>query len=258
VIRPATARVRPSGRAVTIRERVRITPVRSAIPLALTTLLLLPACDPGSSDDAAEPDTDTDTTAATPASDDFAGPDPDTSSSGSTTAPEPTSADSSEGGDPSTSSSTTQGDDTDATVGSTTTGGDEQPLPPTNGAELLPWLEAGEYLEWTAESGVHSSSGPHGGGVRTFVNDVLLASLEAGATTHPENAAAIKELYGDGGTVIGWAVEVKLQAESAGGDGWYWYERFEDSVYADGTGEGICTGCHGAGNDYVLSPFPLQ
>jgi hypothetical protein len=243
--------------AVTILVHERIDPVRSTIALALTLVLPLPACEIGSSDDAAGSDTETSTTEAT-ASDDLAGPDTDPSTSGSTAMPEPTSADPTEGGDdPTTSDPTSQGDGTGASSGSTT-GGDDQPLPPTNGAELLPWLEAGEYLGWTAESGVHPSSGPHFGDVRTFVNDALLGSLEAGAAAHPAGAAAVKELYGAGGTVLGWSVEVKLQADSAGGDGWYWYERYQDSVYADGTGEGICTGCHGGGNDYVLSPFPLQ
>jgi hypothetical protein len=233
-----------------VGSRVRIVTVRSAIALALTLIPTLPACEIGSPDDGGVSATDPSTSEAE-ASDDFgqtSGLEPATSTLDSTTAPEPTTADSTAGGD------ATQGDGTETS----TTGVDEQPQPPTNGAELLPWLEAGEYLGWTAESGVHPSSGPHGGGVRTFVNDVLHASLAAGSASHPQGAAAIKELYGDGATVIGWAVEVKLQADSAGGDGWYWYERFQDSVYADGTGEGICTGCHGGGNDYVLSPFPLQ
>lgn len=231
-------------------------PVRSTLALALTLIPTLPACELGSPDDGSDTETST-----TEASDDFgqsSGPEPTISTSGSTAAPEPTTADPTEA-DPTEAGdvTTTQADGTDSSSGSTT-GIDEQPLPPTNGTELLPWLEAGEYLAWTAESGVHPSSGPHGGGVRTFVNDVLLTSLAAGSASHPAGAAAIKELYGDGGTVLGWAVEVKLQADSAGGDGWYWYERFQDSVYADGAGEAICTGCHGGGNDYVLSPFPLQ
>lgn len=237
---------------------MRIVPVRSAIALALALIPTLPACELGSPDDEAVSATDASTSEAE-ASDGSgmtSGLEPATSTLGSTTVPEPTTADSTADGDVTT---TMQDDGTEATTDAgSTTGVDEQPLPPTNGVELLPWLEAGEYLGWAAESGVHASSGPHGGGVRTFVNDVLLASLAAGSDSHPEGAAAIKELYGDGGTVIGWAVEVKLQADSAGGDGWYWYERFQDSVYADGTGEGICTGCHSGGNDYVLSPFPLQ
>lgn len=231
---------------VTIAARVRIVVVRPAIALALALLPTLPACEIGSSDDGSDAQTSDAEGSDDPGQ--STAPAPETSTVGSTTAPEPT-----EGGDV-----TTQGDGADSSSDTGSTGETEQPQPPTDGAELLPWLEAGEYLAWAAESGVHPSSGPHGGGVRTFVNDVLLASLAAGSPSHPVGAAAIKELYGDGGSVIGWAVEVKLQADSAGGDGWYWYELFGTDLYADGTGEGICTGCHGGGNDYVLTPFPLQ
>ncbi len=132
-------------------------------------------------------------------------------------------------------------------------------LPPTNGAELLPWLESEVYTGWTSESAPHPSAGPHFDGVWTFVNDALLDSLEAGSPTHPEGSAAVKELFNAGGTRLGWAVEVKIQADSAGGDGWYWYEIFDGNEFADGTGKGICTGCHsGGGTDFVLTPFPLQ
>lgn len=151
----------------------------------------------------------------------------------------------------------TTADPGDSTSELTTTGV-EEPLPPTNGAELVPWLEAGEYLGWTGESGVHDSSGPHFGGVRTYVNTVLLDSLEAGNAQHPIDAAAVKELYGEGGTVLGYSVTVKIQDDSAGGNGWYWYEDFEGTVYADGIGDGLCTGCHGDGQDFFRSPYPLQ
>jgi hypothetical protein len=218
--------------------------VRPAIVVALAMILPLPACEAGSSDDADELDTAAGTTGGS-ASDDSTGLGP--SSAGSTGMADATTADSEDDptGDPSADSGSSSG-------------GGEQPRPPTNGAELVPWLAAGEYLDWQAESGVHPSNGPHFGGVRTFVNDVLHASLEAGATSHPQGSAAVKELYGAGGTVLGWSVTVKVQADSAGGDGWYWYEGYQDDVYADGTGDGSCTGCHGGGDDYVLSPFPLQ
>jgi hypothetical protein len=58
--------------------------------------------------------------------------------------------------------------------------------------------------------------------------------------------------------VRGWSVMVKVQNDSAGGNGWYWYERFGDSTFANGTGEPGCTSCHALGNDYVRAPFPLQ
>src|SRR5690606_37653647 len=128
---------------------------------------------------------------------------------------------------------------------------------PTNGAELVPWLEGGGYQTWLAESGVHDSAGPHFGGVRTFVDTCLATSLDDDATEHPPGSAAIKELYGDGEQILGWSVMVKVAAGS-GGDTWYWFERYGDTVYADEVGSNLCTGCHGDGSDYFLSPWPLQ
>jgi hypothetical protein len=172
----------------------------------------------------------------------------------------------SEGDEPSTTStgdapSTTAPDPTASgptTSDASTTGLDE--LPPTDGAEQLEqWLGAGAYKRWPAESQIHPSAGPHGGNVRTFVNAALEQSLAEQAATHPQGAASVKELYGGGtDTRIGYAVMVKLAPDSAGGDGWYWYERLGATVYADGTGVGLCTGCHGGGADYVLTPHPLQ
>jgi len=128
---------------------------------------------------------------------------------------------------------------------------------PTDGDALLPWLESGAYEDWVAESGPHVSAGPHGSTVRTFVNDALASSLAANTTAHPIGAATVKELFGSDGDLIGWAAMVKV-ASGEGGDGWYWYELAGSTEYADGTGESLCTGCHSAGIDSVLTPWPLQ
>ena len=69
----------------------------------------------------------------------------------------------------------------------------EGPIPTESGA-LRNWLEGFGYLQWEAESGVHGSTGPHFGGVRTYVNDELFASLSAGNVTHPQGSAAVKGL----------------------------------------------------------------
>jgi hypothetical protein len=134
------------------------------------------------------------------------------------------------------------------------------PAIPTESRALLAWLQAGYYKSWTAESARHQSRGPHGTFVRTYLNDTVLASLQAGSAQHPAGAAVVKELYGSGDTVQTWAVEIKVQDDSAGGNGWYWWEA---QAYA-GFGVPICTGCH-SGNyggltthDFVLTPFPLQ
>jgi hypothetical protein len=167
-------------------------------------------------------------------------------SSGSASAPGPASSSESESGSESESSS----------AGSTS--GDAEPdVPPTGSAALRPWLEAGEYLDWTAESAPHASTGPHFGTVRTFVNGPLLDSLTAAGDPHPLDAAAVKELYGGGTEVVGWSVMVKV-ADGTGGGTWYWLEYYAGSTYADGVGDSLCTGCHGAGTDHVLTPFPLQ
>lgn len=129
-------------------------------------------------------------------------------------------------------------------------------LPPTETDALLAWLQRREYADWAAESEIHRSEGPHGGDVRTFVNLLLFESLDAGSAEHPVDAATVKELY-DGDDVVGWAVMVKVDAGS-GGATWFWYERVGTSVYADDVGEALCSGCHGAGTDQILTPFPLQ
>lgn len=146
----------------------------------------------------------------------------------------------------------------------TPTGPDD--LVPPTGSALPPWLQAGRYRQWTAESSIHASGGPHGGFVRTFLNDIVLQSLAAGNAAHPTGAALVKELYGssDDTQPEGWAVEIKARADSAGGSGWYWYEGYGTSAFANGLGVPVCTGCHGAdyrafvSKDFVLSPYPLQ
>jgi hypothetical protein len=129
---------------------------------------------------------------------------------------------------------------------------------PTDAESLLPWLVAEPYLDWPSESAIHGSTGPHFGNVRTWVHPSLEASLEAGEPSHPAGVAAVKELYGAGQERRGWAVSVKRADDSAGGDGWYWYEWYDGGIVASGDGISLCTGCHAGGDDYVLTPFPLQ
>ena len=134
---------------------------------------------------------------------------------------------------------------------------------PTNASALFDFLKAGSYHSWAAESAPHVSSGPHGM-VRTYVNDVLEQSLAASNAAHPQGAASVKELYStDGTTLSGWAVWVKLEADSAAGQNIYWYEVFSttdgSSPAADGNGVPLCASCHGgSASDFFLSPYPLQ
>lgn len=134
-------------------------------------------------------------------------------------------------------------------------------IPTTDFGAINAWLQKKEYLAWSHESKPHASTGPHGGQVQTYVNPALETSLAAKAAEHPAGAASVKELYGDGSKLTGWAVMVKTQAKSEGGQGWYWYEVFDVAPGASGIGgqgSGTCTGCHARGADYVRIPFPLQ
>jgi hypothetical protein len=131
-------------------------------------------------------------------------------------------------------------------------------VPPLGGIALAEWLQSGHYKTWQTESAVHGSAGPHFGKVRAFLNPTLLDSMNAQSEQHPRGSVAVKELYGDGDTVRGWAVAIKIASESSGGANWYWYEIFDNNTVRDEKGVALCSGCHSTGRDYVLTPWPLQ
>lgn len=131
----------------------------------------------------------------------------------------------------------------------------------TDEASLHDFLKTDGYGAWAAESAVHDS--PIHGKVLVFANPTLDASLKAGNASHPMGSASVKELYdADGATLKGWAVMIKTQADSDGGNGWYWYETTDLTSAANptisGKGDATCTGCHGGGTDYFKSAYPLK
>lgn len=140
---------------------------------------------------------------------------------------------------------------------------------PTDADALFIYLQEGGYKEFAHEEERHTSTGPHpdpqvreSHTVIAFFNSVLDASLKAGNEAHPEGSAAVKEFYNDAGEPTGWAVTVKTQAESATGQGWYWYEVTSvtdgSSPVAAGNGVALCWGCHASGNDFVMSRYPAE
>ena len=148
--------------------------------------------------------------------------------------------------------------------------GSDQLPPVTNGADVEAWLAKGSYLGWHCETTSHSAMkvSPHGTN-RVCINDLIEKFTGGVAAERPKNSAAVKELYDDSMTLVGYAVEVKLADTSEGGKNWYWYERVPrespaphdaNGVVADGKGltpetvseyKGkICVACHsGAGAD---------
>jgi hypothetical protein len=146
--------------------------------------------------------------------------------------------------------------------------------PPMGEANVLAWIAKGQYKQWACEPAVHASRGPsvHTPFDRVCSNDVLsAAAANGGAGPWPEGAAEVKEIYmamGDATPTGGYAVSLKTSADSARGANWYLYERFDGTLYSDGTGTPLCTGCHslagtdpfhtttvGAG-DFVYTPVP--
>lgn len=137
---------------------------------------------------------------------------------------------------------------------------------PTDADDLFAYLQARTYAGLPAqESERHPSAGPHtrvGNDVRVFMNAALDASLREGAAEHPAGAGVVKEMFGKDGALVGWAVAVKTESKGRDGEGWYWYEVKSTTdnrrPVAAGTGVTLCSGCHAAGRDFVLSAYPLQ
>ena len=149
--------------------------------------------------------------------------------------------------------------------------GDETQVPPTSGATAVEaWLQKGLYKSWHCEAKNHAARSPSPHGINRICNNAKLTAQPVGAGEYPVGAAAVKELYdADGGSIIGYAVEVHISAGKETSN-WYWYERNPTlgapakngsaGLVADGVGpnegtagsgtEQICTGCHrAAGSD---------
>jgi hypothetical protein len=128
--------------------------------------------------------------------------------------------------------------------------------PPMGETNVLAWIATGQYKQWACEPAVHASRGPsvHTPFDRVCSNDVLSAAAAAGGTAPwPEGAAEVKEMYmaiGDATPTAGYAVSLKTSADSAAGANWYFYERYDGTLFADGFGTPVCVGCHSlAGSD---------
>lgn len=134
-------------------------------------------------------------------------------------------------------------------------GGDAQ-TPPTGAAALNAWLAKGDYKAWACESGPMSAR-PNGAHGRNRVCSNKLTQMNTGGE-YAVDAASVKELYGSGDQITGYAVSRHIKAGKTA-DSWYWFEITGGSVVADGAGVGVCNGCHSAagsdathqGHDYV-------
>jgi hypothetical protein len=128
--------------------------------------------------------------------------------------------------------------------------GDPELPPTTTKEEMTAWIAAASYKKWKCESAKHpgAANSPHGN-VRICSNAKLAGSASG---DYPVGAASFKELYGESGTITGYAVSVKVAAPSSAAS-WYWYEIDNGAVLANGTAVGGCANCHAsAGRDYTF------
>ena len=183
------------------------------------------------------------------------------------------------GSDTGTGSGGSTGTGETTTGGSTSTGGamltSDAQTPPQGGvATMKTWLATNDYKKWHCEAAEHASKEPSPHGFNRICSNDKLAG--AGAMGNfPVGSAGVKELWDKmGGKIIGYAVYVKTEADSAGGANWYWYEDNPTlnpmgGVVADGFGtsgnaKDICVGCHvkaasgfaATARDFVFTQVP--
>lgn len=134
--------------------------------------------------------------------------------------------------------------------------GDAQTPPMGSDAVISAWLASGAYLAWKCETAGHAARSPSPHGINRICNNTKLSTTASG--TYPAGAASVKEiLVTDGGTAIrGYAIGLKLTGGASTGASWYWYEKDNGMLIANGKGDKVgneltvCTGCHqGAGSD---------
>ncbi len=138
----------------------------------------------------------------------------------------------------------------------TACGGDEPP--PQGAAALKTWLAEGSYKSWHCEAEKHAQRAPSPHGTNRICSNAAI-SANAENVDYPKGAAAVKELWSsDGAKIDGYAVYIKIQDESDGGKGWYYYEENPalepDGPIADGVGASDCVGCHSAAGKDATHP----
>ena len=148
--------------------------------------------------------------------------------------------------------------------------------PPQGGVtEMKAWIAKADYEKWHCETMEHASKAPSPHGFNRICSNNKLAG--AGASGNfPVGSAGVKELWDKvGGAVIGYAVYVKTEADSAAGANWYWYEENPTipaptgPIVADGFGsagqaKSICVDCHShadsmfaaTARDFVFTQVP--
>jgi hypothetical protein len=124
---------------------------------------------------------------------------------------------------------------------------DETQLPAIGSMQdMQDWLDKGHYNDWHCEEApsMKNEGAPaihvHATRNRVCTNDALFNGMQQD-DEWPAGVSSVKEIYA-GDMVANIAVSVKVASQSAGGNGWYWFEGPNIMDFGDPT----CTGCHSA------------
>ena len=92
---------------------------------------------------------------------------------------------------------------------------DAQTPPNSDGKAVEAWLAAGSYLGWSCELQPHAQMkvSPHGQN-KICSNELESKFAGAAGSERPVGSAAVKELYDDSATLVGYAVAVKVKRSS--------------------------------------------
>lgn len=115
-------------------------------------------------------------------------------------------------------------------------------------AEMAGYDTWAQTATWT---GVQPSGGIHGAHVQIWWNDLAFDALSGdGGAEMPVGAVIVKEGYEDdaGATLQGTTAMWKVE-----GYGWAFGQWDADGALGDFGQPGLCTGCHDAGQDSVLT-----
>jgi hypothetical protein len=131
--------------------------------------------------------------------------------------------------------------------------GDTQVPPVLTNDGLEAWLAKRHFDGWTCEPSIRPSRPPGGTAPnRVWQNDL---SANHGDGEYPVGSTSVRELYDNGGAMVGHAVTVKVAA--GGGNAWFWYEKRGTNVVASGRGDANaatekCVACHERANPTTL------
>ena len=118
------------------------------------------------------------------------------------------------------------------------------------------WSEIQDMESWQQYDGwegIIPSNSVHGDFVQIWLNEAANNALTSGSDL-PDGAIIAKQTFNDadGNALKDITVMQKMEGFNPEGNGWFWAQYLEDGTVQNEGSPAMCTGCHAAGDDYVL------